>query len=92
MNSLMPKSWYVYILECADNTYYTGISPDVERRIATHNLGKASRYTRSRLPVKLLYVEKHQDKSSASKREAEIKKMKKNDKQKLMSVTHLDLK
>ncbi|MBU0979110.1 MAG: GIY-YIG nuclease family protein [Patescibacteria group bacterium] len=80
----MPKLWYVYILQCADATYYTGISPDVKQRVETHNLGKASRYTRVRLPVEIVYIEQCEDRSEASKREAEIKKLSKQKKLELM--------
>ena len=66
--------WVVYIIECSDGSLYTGITNNLHLRIASHNNGTAARYTRSRLPVKLLYFEKHSDRSSASKREWEIKK------------------
>jgi putative endonuclease len=66
-------TWYVYIVRCADGTLYTGISNDVERRVAQHNEGKGARYTRGRRPVSLAYVEEAASKSAASKREAAIK-------------------
>ena len=66
---------YVYILECSDNTFYTGWTNNLDKRIQTHSLGKASKYTRARLPVRVVYVEKHDDKISAQKREYEIKQM-----------------
>ncbi len=67
--------YYVYILECADNTLYTGITTDLERRITEHNSStKGARYTRTRRPVKLVYSEVYEDRSSASKREYHIKK------------------
>ncbi len=78
---------YVYILRCADNTYYTGWTTDVENRLRMHNTGKASRYTRSRIPVSLVYVEKLGDKSTALKREHQIKKMKRCDKDSLIKRT-----
>jgi putative endonuclease len=62
------------MLECSDRSFYTGITNDVKKRIETHNTGKGAKYTRSRLPVKLIYQEKHSSKSSAMKREIEIKK------------------
>lgn len=68
-------SWCCYILRCADGTLYTGISNDVERRLATHNVGSASKYTRSRLPAELIHVERFADRSGASQREAEIKRL-----------------
>ena len=67
--------WFVYILRCADGSLYTGITKDVERRRRQHDDGTASRYTRSRRPVKLIYQEVRPDQSSALKREAAIKAM-----------------
>ncbi len=66
--------YFVYILECGDGSLYTGISNDVERRFDEHKKGKGGHYTKSRKAVRLLYTEPHPDKSSALKREAEIKK------------------
>ncbi len=67
--------YYVYMVKCADETLYTGISTEVERRIEEHNSSdKGSKYTRVRRPVSLVYSEKHSDRSAASKREYEIKK------------------
>ena len=79
--------WHVYILKCADNTLYTGITTDLERRLKEHNAGKvkASKYTRSRLPVKLVYREKFATKASALKREYRIKLMAKPEKLSLIS-------
>ncbi len=67
--------WFVYIVRCADGSLYTGITKDVKRRCQQHNAGTASRYTRSRRPVKLIYQEVHPSQSSALKREAAIKAM-----------------
>jgi putative endonuclease len=75
---------YCYILECADGTYYTGWTMDPQRRLTQHNKGTASRYTRSRLPVKMVYLEPQTDRRSAMKRERAIKKMTRSRKQKLM--------
>ncbi len=66
---------YCYILLCADGTYYTGWSTDPIRRERQHNHGAGSRYTRARLPVKLVYVEIQPDRSTAMKRERSIKKL-----------------
>lgn len=66
---------YVYILECSDNTLYTGWTNNLEKRIETHQKGKGAKYTRARLPIKLVYSEEFDDKISAQKREYEIKKM-----------------
>ena len=65
--------WFVYMVRCADGSLYTGIATDVARRFKQHNAGTASRYTRSRLPVALVYHEAHPDQSSALKREAAVK-------------------
>ena len=67
--------WFVYIVRCADGTLYTGITKDVARRCQQHNAATASRYTRSRRPVKLVYQEVRPNQSSALKREAAIKAM-----------------
>jgi predicted GIY-YIG superfamily endonuclease len=67
------KEWFVYMVRCADGSLYTGIAKDVSRRCQQHNAGTASRYTRSRLPVKLLYQEPLASRSLALKREAAIK-------------------
>ena len=67
--------YYVYIVQCSDKTLYTGIATELERRIDEHNHSeKGAKYTRVRRPVKLVYSEEHPDRSSASKREYEIKK------------------
>ena len=68
-------SYFVYILQCADDTYYTGIATDIKRRLDEHNGSeKGAKYTKSRRPVSLVYSESFPDRSSASKREYEIKK------------------
>ena len=75
---------YCYIVECADGTYYTGWTTDPERRIATHNKGRGAKYTKMRLPVKLVYVEEQPDRKMAMKRELTIKRMKRLGKEKLI--------
>jgi putative endonuclease len=68
-------SYYLYILECSDKTFYTGITTNLERRVEEHNGSpKGAKYTRARRPVKLLYSEKYETRSEASKREYFIKK------------------
>jgi putative endonuclease len=69
--------WYVYMLACADGTLYTGITIDLARRIAEHNGegGPGARYTRSRRPVALVYVESADNRAQASRREAAIKRL-----------------
>ena len=59
------SSWFVYIVECIDKTFYTGISTDVNKRIITHNKGKGAKYTRSRLPVVLRYLKEYENRSVA---------------------------
>ena len=76
---------YCYIVECADGTYYTGWTVDPEKRLAIHNRGRGAKYTKMRLPVKLVYVEEQPDRRSAMKREIEIKKMGRLGKEKLIA-------
>lgn len=66
-------SFFCYILECSDGTLYTGWTTDPERRIVQHNKGRGARYTKMRLPVKLVYLEPQPDKITALKRERAIK-------------------
>ncbi|MBP2641824.1 MAG: nuclease superfamily protein [Firmicutes bacterium] len=66
---------YTYILECADNTYYTGWTTNLAARLAAHNCGSGARYTRGRLPVHLVYAEYQPTVSEACKREARIKRL-----------------
>jgi putative endonuclease len=66
---------FVYILQCADGSYYTGWTTDLERRVAAHNAGRGGRYTRSRRPVKLVYWEEHPDRRSAQRRELALKRL-----------------
>ena len=67
--------YYVYILRCGDGSLYTGITTDVARRAAVHNSGKGAKYTRSHLPVTVVYQQPQPDKSAALRRELEIKAM-----------------
>lgn len=66
-------NWIVYILKCADDTLYTGITTDLAARLEKHESGKGAKYTRSRAPFEVIYTEEHDSRSSASKREAQIK-------------------
>ena len=77
-------SWYVYMLRCKDGSLYTGYTDDPERRAAVHNAGKGAKYTRSRLPVELVYRESCTDKSEALRREIAIKKLSKPQKEALI--------
>ncbi|WP_244833883.1 GIY-YIG nuclease family protein [Clostridium sp. BJN0001] len=75
---------YVYILKCADNTYYTGWTNNLKKRINTHSSGKGAKYTRGRRPVELVYYEKFEEKSDALKRECSIKRLKREQKEKII--------
>lgn len=84
----MEKKNFVYILECCDGTYYTGWTVNLEKRLKIHNEGtgpKAAKYTRGRRPVKLVYFEECENKSEALKRELAIKKLTKEEKQRLIN-------
>jgi putative endonuclease len=69
----MQKKWFVYIACCRDGLYYTGITNDLSKRLEKHNSGKGALFTAKRRPVKIIYTEEHPDKSSARKREIQIK-------------------
>jgi predicted GIY-YIG superfamily endonuclease len=75
---------YCYIVECVDGTYYTGWAVNPEKRVAMHNNGRGARYTKTRRPVRLVYIEELPDRKSAMKREIAIKKMKREGKMKLI--------
>jgi len=78
--------WLVYLLRCRDGSLYTGITNDLAKRLETHAAGKASRYTRSRLPVTLAYAERQPDRSQALRREAAIKKLRRSEKERLVAT------
>ena len=80
-------NWYVYILKCSDDTLYTGVTNDISRRVGEHNFDnkKGAKYTRYRRPVSLVYSEEMTDRSKAGKREAEIKKISREEKLILIS-------
>ena len=82
-------AFYCYILKCANGAYYTGWTVDPVRRLKQHNAGKGAQYTRMNRPVKLVYVEKQTDKSTALKREREIKKWHHDRKEKLVEQNPL---
>ena len=75
---------YTYILSCKDNTYYTGYTNDLDKRIKAHNEGKGAKYTKGRGPVELVYREEYEDKSLAMRREWEIKQLSRSEKEKLI--------
>jgi len=74
----------VYMLRCSDGTLYTGCTNDIERRLKAHRSGRGAKYTRSRLPVELVYSEPAADRSAALRREAEIKRLTRQEKLKLI--------
>lgn len=80
----MANTWKLYILRCGDGSLYTGITTDVEKRLETHRSGKGAKYTRGRGPLELVYREECGDHSAALKRELEIKKLPREEKEKLI--------
>ena len=83
---------YTYLLRCADGTLYCGWTNDIEKRLAAHNSGKASKYTRSRLPAELVYLEVYETKQEAMSREAQIKRLSRQQKLRLIaSGKHPDI-
>ncbi len=84
MSNSSEARWYVYILRCVDDTLYTGVAVDVDRRVYEHNVGdRGAKYTRSRRPVSLFYREGPKTKSEALRRELEIKRMSRSEKENL---------
>ena len=78
-------NWFVYILSCRDGSLYTGITTDCVRRLAQHNAGNGAKYTRAKLPVQLVYQERAENRSQATKREMAIKKLTRQQKQRLVA-------
>ena len=76
--------WYVYILRCGDGSLYTGITDNIPRRLAAHQAGRGAKYTRGRGPLKLVYLEEVSDKPAALRREIEIKRLKRAEKERLI--------
>ena len=79
--------WFVYMLRCGDDSVYTGITNNLNKRIEAHMSGNGSKYLRGRLPVKLIHKENFLNRSDASKREIEIKKLQKKEKELLIKST-----
>lgn len=84
-------AWYVYILRCGDGSLYTGITDDVPRRLAAHRSGKGAKYTRGRGPLELVFTQQVEDKSAALRREAEIKKLRRGEKETLIAQSGFSL-
>jgi putative endonuclease len=82
----MSDDHYVYVLECADGSLYTGYTTDVERRVAEHDAGEGAKYTRGRTPVELVYVETFDSRSAAMSREHEIKQLSRAEKERLVGL------
>ncbi len=80
---------YCYMVQCSDGSFYTGWTTDPEKRVKVHNAGRGARYTRTRRPVKLVYVETQPDRVSAMKRERAIKALKREQKQKLINSVNI---
>lgn len=76
---------YTYMLRCKDNTYYTGYTNNLLKRLEAHNQGKGARYTKGRGPVELVYLEEYNDKTTAMRREWEIKQMARSEKEAMVS-------
>lgn len=89
--SPIAETWTVYIIECSDCTFYTGITNDLARRLDQHNTGRASRYTRTRRPVRMIYQEDYVSRSEASIREWEIKSLSRKEKENLILERRIDV-
>lgn len=81
---LIEGNWFVYILECADGSYYTGVTKSLMKRVETHNAGKGARYTKTRRPVRLRFAEFCESRADALVRECEIKSFSREKKEELM--------
>lgn len=87
MEMAREMSWVCYLLECADNTLYCGITNDLDQRLVAHNAGAGAKYTRGRAPVMLVYAESCASKSDALRREREIKMLPRREKLVLCGLT-----
>ena len=94
----MDHKAYMYVVECRDGSYYTGYTTDVKKRLTVHNSGKGAKYTRARLPVKLIYVEAFASKEEAMSAETLLKRKKRPQKEQFLSenqeknlVNHIDV-
>ncbi len=85
MSAEQKTAWTVYIVECRDQTLYTGIAKDVQQRVRAHNDGRGAKYTAGRRPVTLIYQEQAPDRSAAQAREHAIKQLNAKQKRELMS-------
>lgn len=81
----MDHKAYMYVVECRDGSYYTGYTTDVKKRVAVHNSGKGAKYTRARLPVKLIYAQGFDSKEEAMSAETLLKRKKRAQKERFLS-------
>lgn len=80
--------WFVYILKCSDGSFYTGVCKDVDRRVEEHSSSnKAAKYTRARRPLELVFYSRHRNRASACQREAEIKNLRRSEKEDLITTS-----
>jgi predicted GIY-YIG superfamily endonuclease len=79
-----PGGWKVYILRCKDGSFYTGMTNDLDRRLGQHREGRASRYTRGRKPLRIVYHETCANRSEAAKRESAVKALSRKEKERLV--------
>ncbi len=86
-NTKMESTWYLYILRCKDDTLYTGITTDVQKRLEVHQSGKGAKYTRGRGPLELVYSESCGSHSQALKRELQVKALSREEKKSLIAGT-----
>ena len=84
------SSHFVYVLRCGDDTFYTGYTTDVRRRVREHERGEGAKYTRGRTPLELVHVEEHDDRSAAMQREHEIKTFSRERKARLVGTDSTD--
>ena len=81
------KTWYLYVLRCSDDTLYTGVTTDPQRRLIEHNTSKrGAKYTSARRPTQMIYCEEHEDRSSAQKAEYKFKKLTREQKEKIIII------
>ena len=80
----MADQWYLYILECCDGSYYTGVTVNIAERLKRHNSGKGAKYTRGRRPCQLVYFEDHDSEKEARKKELKIKSWRRSKKNELI--------
>jgi Predicted endonuclease containing a URI domain len=85
MTTTRSPDHYAYVLRCSDDSFYTGYTTDVERRVREHDAGEGAKYTRGRTPVELVHVESFASKSAAMSREYEIKQLSRREKEQLIS-------